>query len=683
MRVTWDWLKEFVETTHKPEEVAEMLTMSGLEVEAIFNRDGLTVFELGVTPNRSDCLSVQGVAREVAAVSKSKLVFPQVEILKGQKKMADFISIKVKSSQACPRYSARVIEGVKIKSSPEWLIKRLTACGLRPVNNVVDATNYVMWEMGQPLHAFDYKLLQGKQIVISQAEQPFIFETLDHEKRQIKSGDLLICDGEGAIALAGIMGGKNSEVSEDTTTLVLESAYFEPSGIRRTSKRLGLSSESSRRFERQIDPNQTVLALHRLTDLICEIAEGTPTADHIDLVKANFKSQKIKLKSSEILRILGIEVELADAKAILTSLGFKVGQQTAKTLDVEIPTFRPDVTRSIDLIEEIARVNGYDKIKETLPKFFMNPLHRPALSASIDKARQTMQGCGFSEAVLMGFDNIADQQIFVQLQKNPVKVANPLSSDLTIMRTSLVPGLLNVAKLNLNRQRSDIRIFSLQKIYHNLANRVEEKLHLAGLLIGSSLSQSWDLKATADFFDLKSSVEAVLKNSGCSKQVKWQATTDFDFLHPAQAAHLVINNKTVGFIGRLHPSLEQKLELEKACFIFELDFEILAGLSKEQKRFEPLSKFPFVERDLAILVDDEVKAEAVKEIIWQSEIPLLEEVRVFDVYKGKGIDAGKKSMAYAIKYASKERTLTDDEVNSAHDRIVKILEDKLGAILRT
>ncbi len=683
MRVTWDWLQEFVNINQKPEQVADLLTMSGLEVEALLNREGLTVLELGVTPNRSDCLSVQGVAREISAVSNSKLALPEVKISKGQKKMADFIDIKVKADKACPRYSAKVIEGVKIKPSPEWLAKRLTACGLRPVNNVVDATNYVMWEIGQPLHAFDFAFLQNKNIVVKQVDKELNFETLDHETRKIKAGDLLICDGKGAIALAGIMGGKNSEVNNDTTTLVLESAYFEPGVIRRTSKRLGLSSESSRRFERQIDPNRTIEALHRLTNLICEIGGGIPTTDHIDICKTKFKSQKIKLKQSEISRILGVEIKTTQVKQILTKLGFKVSAQTKTSFNVEVPTFRPDIERPIDLIEEIARVYGYDRVPENLPKLCMQPLHRPNFAEHVLKARQAMLGGGFSEAVLMGFDNTENQQIFQQMKKKPVKVANPLSSDLTIMRTSLVSGLLNTATINLNRQKNDIRLFSLQRVYHDSSNEIDEKLQLAGLLLGSRPSQSWDLKAQADFYDLKAALEAVLMDFGLFSQAIWQATEECDFLHPAQSANLFCKDTKLGFIGRIHPELEAKLELESECYLFEIDFEELAGMTDAHKSFQPLSKFPFVERDLAIIVDEEVKAADVERVIWQSEIDLLAEVRVFDVYRGKGIDAGKKSIAYAIKYLSKERTLTDEEINASHDRIIKLLEDKLGAVLRT
>jgi phenylalanyl-tRNA synthetase beta chain len=481
------------------------------------------------------------------------------------------------------------------------------------------------------------------------------------------------------------MGGKNSEVRSDTMTVVLESAYFEPTGIRRMSKRLGLASESSRRFERGVDPNGTVDALNRLTNIICEIAGGIPTVDWVDIKAHSFASLKIRLETSEIWRILGVDIPVKEVKSILTRLGM-TATQAGKTLVIKIPTYRPDITRPIDAIEEIARLYGYHRIKATMPVASVAPLVRPRFVSREHVARHALFGCGFSEAVLMAFTAREYLIPFADVASTPIEVSNPLSKDETVMRTVLLSGLLKAAAVNHNRQRYDVHLFALQRVYiRDGVGDIHEPLHLGGILTGRRYFRNWDgNKETVDFYDAKGAVEAVLKSMAIHKQAVWQRADDCRFLHPGRAAHVLLSNRRIGLVGQLHPDVAKLWDIDLECFVFEMDFEMLANLSLiERPQFSELSRFPFVERDLALIVDESIPSLEVLRTIQNSGVPLVSEVRVFDVYRGKGIITGKKSMAYTIRYSSPERTLTDDEVNEAHNLIVKTLQQKLGAVLRT
>ena len=686
MRISLEWLKEFVDVKTSPEKLAEVLTMGGLEVESTEQQGSDTIFELGVTPNRADCLSIIGVAREVAALTKKRLRPQKRKIVKGKRRMADFIRITVKSPKGCPRYSARVIDGVRIGPSPAWMVRRLAAGGVRSINNVVDATNYVMFETGQPLHAFDYKFLRGGKIIVSNPKEPFEFMTLDGETRRILTTDLLIGDGEGAVALAGVMGGKNSEVSDQTRTVVLESAYFEPRGVRRTSKRLGLISESSRRFERGVDPAGTVGALNRLAEIICETAGGTPTADWVDIKPQKIPSCKVRLDAQEIKRILGIDIKLSEAKAICSRLGMTTVAQSKGSLTLNIPAYRPDITRPIDVIEEIARLHGYHRIGETLPTAKVTPVVKPRFISKERLAREALVGCGFTEAVTMGFAGTTDHEPFRDFAPQPIEIANPLSQDEAVMRTLLLPGLLKAVALNESRQRYDIRLFAMAHVFHKpQGGNIEEPFRLAGVMTGRRKLGNWDgAKDLVDFYDAKGAIEAVLKSLAIAKFAVWQRGDTYGFLHPGRSAAVLVGNRRVGFAGQLHPQAAKRWDLSGECQVFEVDFDVLANLSlSERPQFSELSKFPFAERDLAIIVDEKIPSVEILKVIQNSGVSLVTDVQIFDVYRGKGIPDGKKSMAYTIRYANSVRTLTDEEVNKAHTEIIRSLEKNLGAVLRT
>ncbi len=686
MKLSHEWIKDFVEIRLSPKKLADMLTMSGLEVEELEMVGKEANYELGITPNRADCLSVIGVAREVAAITRRKLASTRVRPPKGRGRIADVLKVVVKNPSRCPRYAARVIKGVTIGRSPGWMVKRLAAIGIRSINNVVDATNYVMIERGQPLHAFDARLVQGGRIVVRVAGDDANFRTLDGVNRPLAADDLMICDAREPVALAGVMGGENSEVSDRTTDLILESAYFSPSGIRRTSKRLGLMTESSRRFERGVDPNGVDDALHRLTDIIVQIAGGTPTADFIDIYPRPIKPLSVALPVAEVERVLGIAVPVPTIRRVLTGLGFGVAGATPR-LKVSVPTYRTDVTRDVDIIEEVARIYGYDRIPETRPHAAVSRLSTPRAYEQIDAATQVLIDVGFSEALIPAFESLDALSHFAgDAEATPPVIANPLSTQDSIMRTELMPGLLTAVKLNMNRQRKDIRLFALQRVYRKPVGtaRALEPLKLAGLLTGKRNPASWQSnRALVDFYDAKGAVEAVLVRMGLAAQVLFQRGGDYGFLVPGGYATVLCANKRVGWVGQLHPQTLHHWDIEETVFGFELNFDAMAALARQLKpRFRELSRFPFVERDLSIVVDAAVPHVEIERTISQSLNTLITNIRLFDVYQGKGVPEGKKSMTYSIRYASDERTLTDEEVNEAHARVVKALEEMLGAVLR-
>ncbi len=686
MRVPFSWLKEFVDVKLSPEKVAERLTMSGLEVEALERLGKDAVFELGVTPNRSDCLSVVGVAREVSAITGSKFKGLQVKAQKGGTKIGKRLSVAIKSQKRCPRYSARVIEGVKVGPSPSWMAARLAAAGVRSINNIVDATNYVMLETGQPLHAFDKALIGGDKIIVRLTDGDSEFTTLDGVARKLSKEDLLICDAQGPVALAGVMGGENSEVRDSTTSLVLESAYFEPTGVRRTSKRLGLSSESSRRFERGVDPNGVIDALTRLTELILETAGGEASSDWIDLYPKKISPKRIRITVGETNRILGTKLTQQQIVSHLQSLGFSTTKLKGGAVSTRVPTCRPDLTRSIDVIEEVARVYGYDSIEETMPRVTMSAVVRPRFTEQTERVRNSLIDSGLSEAVLYGFIGPETLAAFSEVGPAPVKLENPLSQDQSVMCTTLLPGLMDALRLNLNRQRGDVRLFSFQRVFHRPASigPSDEPLTLAGAMTGRRYPGSWERsKETLDFYDAKGVVEGVLDSLGLTDGAIYQRGQAPTFLHPGKFAYIIYEGRRIGFVGELHPDTAAKWALGQEVYVFELRFELLAELSQTREhRNKEYSKFPFMTRDISITIDDQIPLVEVEKVISDAASKLLDDVSVFDVYQGKGIPAGQRSLGIALRFSREDRTLTDEEVTQAQEEILGRLSSRLGAQLR-
>ena len=645
-----------------------------------------TVFEIGLTPNRGDCLSILGIAREVAAYCNVALKIPTITFEENGPEVNQLASVEIKNPELCPRYAARVIQGITIKESPVWLKAALKASGLRPINNVVDVTNYVLMELGHPLHAFDYDLIREKRIVVQLAKDGEKFYTLDGEERNLNAENLLICDGQGAVALAGVMGGKNSEVNEKTVSLLIESAYFKPENIHQTSKKLNLDTEAAHRFARGSDIEGLINALERTTQLILELAGGTVAKGILDVYPQEIQKRVVQLRPERVNRILGTEIGASEIGTLLERLHFKIGTENGVFM-VEIPTFRPDITREIDLIEEVARLYGYNNISSRpLSGSFTHALadhHK-----QIELARETVLHFGLDEIITYSF---IDPLLLNQLNlpsEHPLKsflpLANPLTEKQGVMRPSLLPLLLSTMRHNEFQQNRQVKIFELGKIFQPLADEKlpDEPHYLSGIISGQRENDAlYQDTRKVDFYDLKAIVEAVCTALKVPP-VMFVAEVSEPYYHPSIHASVRVNGKKVGNIGKLHPTVQSNFELSEDVFIFELNLDLLLNLPTVPKKYLAFSRFPAVNLDLAMLVQEEIKAQEIIKIIKGNGGKILEKVDLFDVYRGKQIKEGFKSLAFSLRFRSTSGTLTDDDVFKRYGKIVEELEKRSGAEVR-
>jgi phenylalanyl-tRNA synthetase beta chain len=689
MKLTFNWLKEFVDFRGSPEQLAELLTMAGLEVESLAPAaDGSEdrLIEIAVTPNRGDCLGVIGLAREVAALKGGKLKNPLPKAVAA--KGAPAVKIEIQSPRCCRRYAASVVEAVKVQAAPAWMRFRLEACGIRSINNVVDVTNYVMLETGQPLHAFDLDRLAAKHIVIRQAKEIKIFVTLDEIERALEAEDLLICDGEVPIALAGIMGGRDSEVGAGTRAVLLESAHFDPATIRRTAKRLGLHSEASHRFERGVDPEGTLGALERAVRLLGETAAGRPMGGAMDRYARRFRPAAITLRRQRVADVIGVELKSAAMEKNLAALGCKVQSGGKAALKVVPPSYRGDLTREIDLIEELVRLGGYGKIPSTLPHARLGA--RPDARLHSERGlRAYLTGEGFTETINLPFASVEMNRRFPGLFNfagagpTPVPVVNPLVQESAEMRLSLIPGLIENLKTNLAQRVKGFSAFGFGRVFClDAAGNPAERQHLAALLYGRRERRGLRAEdAPFDFLDAKGLVEGILARAGAAGCWTWSASSTPAFLHPGRAARLESDGANVGYVGEVHPNVSEELGLPR-CLILELDFENLLKYLAPNLTVRSLPRFPSVERDLAIVVDEDFPARRIVDWIRDQRHSLIENVEVFDQYRGAPIPEGKKSLAYTISFRAEDRTLTDAEVHALHQELVSRIGEVFGAELR-
>jgi len=694
MKLTLNWLKEFVAFTGTPEELVRLLTMAGLEVESLSplrepetNREDW-LLEIAVTPNRGDCLGIAGIAREVSALTGAELRPMMTPPIKKTPQLGKRVTIQIEDAHLCPRYSARIIDDLSISESPPWLRYRLEACGIRAINHVVDVTNYVMLETAQPLHAFDWERLPEKRIVVRQAREHNKFTTLDGVARNLAHDDLLICAGEVPVALAGVMGGSDTEVRASTSVILLESANFSSSNIRRTAKRLGLHSEASHRFERGVDPEGTIRALDRALSLLREIASGVQMSGVADEYPGRIEPRAVQLRAERIEQLLGVQLELRDAEKFLGALGLKVERRPKqRALKITVPASRPDLTREADLIEELARLNGYDKIPTTLPAFKISARLDTALAWE-RKLRGVLNGEGMTEVINLPFVSEQLNSCFTGLWQEtglaPVAVLNPLAKENSEMRHSLVPGLIENRRLNLAQQCQGFWGYQLGKVFRLLpGGETDEKLCLGGLLCGSRGRHGLRMpdEPPPGFLDGKGIVEAILDLFYLNSRVSWaRATTKF--LHPGKSAWVRHNEENLGYVGELHPAVAERFNASQVL-VFELDFEKLLEYAPRRIAAQPLPRFPAVERDVAIVVDRDFAAQQVIGWIHDLGEPLIEHVAIFDQYVGAPIPNGKKSLAYRVSYRADDRTLTDSEVNELHQMLVDRLGRTFGAERRS
>ncbi len=647
-----------------------------------------TIFEIGLTPNRSDCLSAIGIARDIAAKLGLKMKYPPVTLVESSERADSVIGVTVENTELCPRYAARYISGCTIAPSPEWLVKRLNAIGIRSINNVVDVTNLIMMESGQPLHAFDCLRLSGKRIVVRTAEEGELFTTLDNQLRTLTSADLVICDGERPVALAGIMGGLNSEIENTTTSILLESAFFKPAAIRKTAKRLGLHTESSHRFERGIDIDNVTRALDRAASLIVELAGGIMAQGCIDIYPGKSDRAAITFRPEKANELIGINLERDVIIDILTRLECRVSQCTDGSVAVVPPHYRIDIEREIDLIEEIARLNGYDKIPATMPIAHVVS-DRPTRHQEIEKrVRDLLVNNGMTEIINFSFTAPEAAGKLLLDDDDPrrtaIKLANPLVDEQSVMRTTLLPGLLETTARNMNFRSLDLKLFEIRRVYlpGEGDSMPREPLCIVGAVTGSRDGDGWSRpNEPVDFYDAKGIVETVLDFLDIGG-VSWATENPESYYHPGKSCRVYAGRDCIGSVGELHPTVQKNFEIEKPVFCFELDFDKLVRLSRTKKTITAPSRFPDSTRDSALLIPEELAAVKIIECIKGEKSKEIEHVQIFDVYRGKGVPEGYKSIAVRIRYRSFERTLAEEEIAALHKRIISNLMDKLQVTVR-
>lgn len=697
MLIQLDWLKDYVEWDISSEELAEVLSMGGLEIESLEKvplPDGkLTeVMEVNVTPNRGYCLSYRGVAREVAALlgTDFKWTSPDEELAKawGEIPVEQKIVVENHEVTLCPRYSAIVIENVTPGPSPKWLADRLTAMGLRPINNIVDVTNYVMFEYGQPMHAFDRDLLAGFRIIIRRARKDEAFASLDGSRLVLEKDALVIADAEKPVALAGVMGGANSEVSDSTRTVVLESACFNPVAVRQASKKYGIRTDSSFRFERSVDIAAVISAQSRAALLIQELAGGDICRERLDLYPSPNILQPIDLRVSRVNKILGFVLTEQKIGEYLKRLGMRLETSPSSgVLRVIVPEFRPTLTREIDLIEEIARLHGFGNVEMVHPAGEIIPVKVSKKRTAIKTVKETLCHLGFSEAVNYSFIDAANAEAFKSAfapasKAELVNLSNPLSNEWSAMRTSLLPGLLTVAGRNLKKGQKPVKIFEQGDIYYREENRRQavEKTCVAALVVGPYEPSVWKESGKGyDFFDLKGALETALAQLKLSLELR---PSENAFLAPGKSVDCLVAGKKVGYLGELASGLLTQWGIGQPACVFEIDFgEVIKSLP-DRPRFQSIAKFPETYRDISLLVDQTVPSSEIYDLILATSAPLIRRVDLYDHFAGKKIEKGKKSLTFSLAFQSAEKTLTDEEVNPVFEKIVQTLSDELGARLR-
>ncbi|MBD8026275.1 phenylalanine--tRNA ligase subunit beta [Ureibacillus sp. Re31] len=638
------------------------------------------VLELGLTPNRSDALSMLGVAYEVAAILSKEVKLPEIQYESISEKAEDYINVRVEAKEN-PLYAAKVVKNVKIAESPLWLQHYLMAAGVRPHNNVVDITNYILMEYGQPLHAFDYESLNSKEIVVRLATEGEKIVTLDEQERTLNAHNLVITNGVEPVAVAGVMGGANSEVTNETTTVVIEAAYFEGISVRRTSKELGLRSDSSARFEKGVDPNRVLLASERAAQMLAEIAggevlEGTVLVDDLDKTPA-----RVVVSPDYINSRLGMKISLEEMLSILNRLQFDV-EAANGLLIIDVPTRRQDIKIEEDIIEEIARLFGYDEIPMTLPEGNEQVGGLTPYQAKRRIVRNVLEGAGLYQAITYSLTSDELAQKFALKAEDTTKLLMPMSEERSTLRQSLIPHLVEAASYNVARKADSVSLYEIGSVF---LGQTEEQLpyeeeHIAFVLTGKWVDHTWQgEKLNVDFFVAKGIIESLFEKLGLTDRLSFTKTT-VDGLHPGQTAAIFLDGEKIGLIGGLHPTERKQYDL-KETYVAELNLKAILAATVEDLVYAPVPRFPAMTRDIALELDRSKPAGEIVEIIRQAGTKLLKEVKVFDVYEGEKMEAGKKSVAFSLTYFDPERTLTDDEVVNAHNKVLKVLTEA-GAELR-
>jgi len=649
-----------------------------------------TIFELGIAPNRPDCLSVIGMAREISAILDVPFTMPEITLQENGTPLATLTSVEIIDTDLCPRYTARIISDITIGPSPLWMRRRLETAGIRSINNAVDVTNYVLLEWGQPLHAFDYDLLSGHRIVVKRASDKERFITLDGDERIMNSESLMICDGDRPVALGGIMGGQNSEVHASTSRILLESAYFLPASIRKTSQAVNLKTEASLRFEKGVDIQGVIPSLNRAASLIAQLCNGKISRGIIDCYPLPLPPPpSIKLSTAKTRKHIGISCTNEVIEQLLNRLHMSVSKSGADELQVAPPTFRVDIQEPVDLIEEIARLNGYQHIPLTYPLARISGRPLAASHKLTALARDVMVSQGFYEAINYSFVDPALLPRLnlpaLDLRLRYVTILNPLADGQSILRTSLIPSLLVNLGDNLRHKNNTIKLFEISTVFfadHARPLPIEKK-RVCGLMCGLRFHENWSLpRAEVDFFDIKGCVETLLDKVSISN-IRFIHDIREPFMHPHNCLSLVADDFYAGFVGEVHPEVLEKFNIDRTAYLFDLDFDfIFSSVSEKAAQFTPLPRHPAIYRDVALIVDESVTAEAVHNAIASFKDKLIEHILLFDCFYGGTISPGKKSLAYRIQFQSYSRNLTDDEINKIQEKLLVHLTKEVGADLR-
>ena len=672
MNVSYQWLHDYVDFDLPPDALAERLTLLGLEVEAVVPVGDDWRIEMEITADRPDLLSHIGVAREIAAFTGSPLRIPGIELHEDDTPVSQLARVEVHNPDLCPRYTARVLTDVAIGPSPDWMQQRLDAIGLRPVNNVVDITNYVLMECGQPEHAFDFAALAGNTIVVRPAAAGEAITLIDGDEVTLAPDQLVIADSHRPVALAGIMGGLDTEIGEGTTTVLLESARFNPVNIRRSCRATGKSSDSSYRFERGVDVPTVEWASRRAAQLIQQHAGATLAAGVADVDFTDEQPRVIRLRIPRIAQVLGLSIDTPQAGRLLKGIGFGVKTQDHDDLEVSVPTFRADVTGEIDLIEEVARCHGYDKVP-VVSTLTVQAAADSRFDQAALAARETLIRLGYTETVTSSF--LAES---VSLAFNPwsteppLTLANPLRADETALRESLIPSLLAVKRVNQNHGIGAVRLFELDRVYvrRSGSQRLPEEQHCLTVV------------ADAEFAELKGAAEAVLERLGVSGRCTLEPAT-FEFLVPGVSAAWRLGTSLLGYIGELADEAGAQFGLRSAPCVWELHFDALARSASLDRRFRELPRFPAVSRDLALVVDEAVTWAQIVETVRSTGAEHLEDVQFGEIYRGEQVEEGSKSVFLTLVFRAPDRTLTHDEITESQEAIVATLADRLAVTLRT
>jgi phenylalanyl-tRNA synthetase beta chain len=692
MNISYNWLRELTGTALGPRELAELLTRVGLAVEVVHEAGDDHVLEIDLTSNRPDCLSHLGVAREVAAAAGGRVTLPESRPASAEGQAASFTAVEIRDADLCPRYAGRVVRGVTIRPSPEWLVKRLEAIGQRPINNVADITNYVLHEHGQPLHAFDLAKLTEGRIVVRRAGAGEKLKTLDGVERELDPEMLVIADARRPVAVAGVMGGEETEISEATRDVLIESAYFNPASVRRTSKNLGLHTEASHRFERGVDYGGVLRAQERCVALICEVAGGTATEDSIDVYPEPIEPPAVSLRPERVKRLTGLDVTPEESRRILTSLGFaEKGADDAKgALSFVAPTWRVDVEREEDLVEEVARLTGYEKITTELPASNIAGEYQPS-ERKRRALRRALTAFGFDEAISFSFIDAAHDDRFELLSNLAagsegegrfVTLTNPITEGITRMRPTLLSGVLDSVRHNFNHGTRDVRLFETGRVFAANPERGKLPLELEAFALAATGTATEEGRAGAaralDFYDLKGALESAVGAMNL-QPLRFEAAR-LKHLRQGQAARVMSGEgQAIGSIGRLDEAVAALYKFRQPVYVAEVDLSALLGSEEMPVLYTPLARYPSVVRDVSLLVGRRVTLAEMLDAVAEMQLENCRDARLVDVYEGANLPEGKRSVTLRMEYRADERTLRDEEVEEMHSRVVRVLEEKFGA----